>query len=76
MLILFQASQHIFSVVLDAVENVISVVFDKLLAGDVLIELNVTITDAVDKLIGHLWNLFARTTLETVLHQPFANELF
>ena len=46
-----------------------------MLAGDLLVQLDVPVADAPDELVGHLRNLLSGLPLETVVHQPFADKL-
>ena len=46
-----------------------------MLAGDVLIQLNVAVADALNDLWCHLRNNLTGFPLEVVLHQPLAYEL-
>ena len=63
-------------VLLDAGGDIGAVVgFLEFFAGDVLVELDVAVGDAVDNLVGHLGHLLAFLALEAVVHEPFADKL-
>ena len=54
--------------------DIIALSFLELLAYDVLVELDVALSDAVDDLFCHFRNLLSFLTLETVCHEPLTNE--
>ena len=65
---------HIF---LDAGGDISAVVgFLEFFAGDVLVELDVTVGNGVDNGVGHLGHFLAFLALEAVIHKPLADELF
>ena len=76
--LLAQALQALRNVLLDALQDALRVGrlgLDELLAGDVLVELHVAVGDARHNLRSHLGNPLPLLTLETVGHEPFADEL-
>ena len=67
-----QSCKTVCNVLLDACEDVCTLSLLELLAYDVLVKLDITVSDAVYDLLGHLRYLLAVLTLEAVSPEPLA----